>query len=488
MRTIAIVSKPADWPLDLPGVEVVLARDYLTDAAWTKERAVRVFNLCRSYRYQSEGYYVSLLAAARRHRPSPSLMTVLDMKSRALVRAADEDLDDLIQRSLEGLRSERFELSVYFGRNLAKRHDRLARTLFGLFPAPLVRAVFQRGERWRLTSVAPIGFRDVPESHHEFLQEAAREYFSRPRYQARASRAPRYHLAILHDPAEELAPSDAKALARFRTAGQSLGFGVELIQRDDYSRIGEFDALFIRETTYVNHHTFRFAQRAESEGLVVIDDPQSILRATNKVFQAEAFELARVPCPKTWVTDQVDVEEVKRRVGLPCVLKAPDSAFSQGVVKCADAEELMQKSAELLSTSDLLLVQEFTPSDFDWRIGVLGGEALYACRYHMVSGHWQIVKKTQGGNYRYGKVEPVPLEEVPERLVQVALKAAGTIGDGLYGVDVKQLGKRYLVTEVNDNPNLDAGCEDAILKDELYRRIMLWFLERIEERKRGDRP
>ena len=486
MRTVAVISRPGDWPVEIPGVEVVLARDYLTDAAWTQERSVRAFNLCRSYRYQSEGYYVSLLAAARRHRPFPGLMTVLDMKSRAVVRTVDDELDALIQKSLEEIHSQRFELSIYFGKNLAKRHGRLARRLFAQFPAPLLRATFSRGERWRLGSVAPIAFRDVPEPHQDFLQEAAREYFARPRYQSRPSRASRYDLAILHDPNEELAPSDPKALARFRDAAEEIGFGVEMIQRDDYGRLGEFDALFLRETTYVNQHTFRFAQRAEAEGIVVIDDPRSILRCTNKVFQAEALELRKVPIPATWITDHVEVAEVERRIGFPCVLKYPDSAFSQGVVKCNDADELEQHAARVLEHSDLLLVQEYLPSDFDWRIGIFGGEPLYACRYHMVRGHWQVVKKTGRGSYRYGRVEPIALGEVPSRVLKSAVRAAGTIGDGLYGVDLKQVDRRIVVTEVNDNPNIDAGCEDAILKEELYLRIMRGFLARVEERKRGN--
>lgn len=484
-QTIAIVSRPGDWPLEIPGVEVVLARDYLTDGAWTKARRVHAFNLCRSYRYQTEGYYVSLLAAARRHRPFPALMTVLDMKSRAVVRTVDEDLDELIQKCLGDIRSERFELSIYFGRNMAKRHMRLARSLFAQFPAPLLRATFHRGERWRLGTVTPIAFRDVPETHRDYLQEAAREYFARPRYQTRRARTSRYDLAILYNPAEELAPSDPKALARFRDAGQQVGFGVEMIERDDYGRLGEFDALFIRETTAVNHYTFRFAQRAESEGLVVIDDPRSILRCTNKVFQTEVFDLHGVPTPRTFITDQIDVEEVERRVGFPCVLKYPDSAFSQGVLKCNDAAELQENGTRILSDSHLLLVQEFLPSDFDWRVGVFDGEVLYACRYHMVKGHWQIIKKSDAGRFRYGRVDPVPLQEVPKAALETAKKAAAAIGDGLYGVDLKQIGQRFVVTEVNDNPNLDAGCEDALLKDELYLTIMRGFLARVEERKRG---
>lgn len=485
MRTIIVVSKEGDWPDAPPGVDVVRASDYLTDAAWMKARGLRVFNLCRSYAYQSAGYYTSLLAAARRQRPFPDLRTVLDMKSRAVLRTVDEELDALIQKSLADLRSERFVLTVYFGRNLARRHDRLAGRLFTQFPAPLLRAVFQRGERWRLSSVMPIAFRDVPEPHHEFLHEAAALYLARPRHRARRSAPPPYDLAILHDPEEELAPSGPKALARFREAGAKVGFGVEMIRRDDYGRLSEFDALLIRETTAVNHHTFRFAQRAEADGLVVIDDPQSILRCTNKVYQTEAFELGGVPIPRTWITDHVDPDEAQRRIGYPCVLKYPDSAFSQGVIKCADAAELSAHAARILKESDLLLVQEFTPSDFDWRIGVFEGQPLYACRYHMARGHWQIVKRAASGRIRYGRVDTLPLEEVPRRVLRMALRAAATIGDGLYGVDLKQLDQRVVVTEVNDNPNIDVGCEDAILKDELYLRILRGMLARVEERKRG---
>ncbi len=487
MRTIVVVSKPGDWPLEIPGVEVVLERDYLTDPAWLEERGVRMFNLSRSYRYQTAGYYVSLLAAARRHRPFPDLMTVLNMKNRSLVRTVDEDIDAVIQKSLTGIRSARFELSVYFGSNLAKRHARLAKELFARFPAPLFRAVFQRGDRWRLTSIAPIAFHDVPAAHVDALHAAAKAYFGRARYRVPTRRASRFDLAILVDPNEELAPSNPKALERFRAAATNFGFGVEMIGRDDFGRLSEFDALFIRETTAVNHHTFRFAHRAETEGLVVIDDPQSILRCTNKVYQAETFALNGVATPRTWITDRIDADEVEARIGFPCVLKVPDSAFSQGVVKCKDADELRVVGARILEDTELLLVQEFMPSDFDWRIGIFGGEALYACRYLMARGHWQIVKKGDSGRYHYGRTECLPVEDAPAKVVKTALRAAATIGDGLYGVDLKQIGGQVVVVEVNDNPNIDAGSEDIVLKKSLYEKIMAGFLARVEQKKSAAR-
>ena len=77
------------------------------------------------------------------------------------------------------------------------------------------------------------------------------------------------------------------------------------------------------------------------------------------------------------------------------------------------------------------------------------------------------------------------MEMAPTRAVRLALKAANLIGKGLYGVDVKQSGGKFYVIEVNDNPNIEAGCEDAVLKEELYRRIMEVFLRRVQHVKAG---
>ncbi|MBF3061311.1 RimK family alpha-L-glutamate ligase, partial [Pseudomonas aeruginosa] len=70
-------------------------------------------------------------------------------------------------------------------------------------------------------------------------------------------------------------------------------------------------------------------------------------------------------------------------------------------------------------------------------------------------------------------------------VLELALEAAGRIGDGLYGVDLKQAGDKVLVIEVNDNPNIDAGIEDGQLGDELYRRILQAFVQRLELKHRG---
>lgn len=485
MTTLLVVERIEDWPLDVPGVTVVPAREYLTGARFVTGRH-HLFNLCRSYRYQSLGYYVSLLAEARGHRPLPSVGTMQDLKSRSLVRLISEELDALIQRSLAPLASDSFTLSIYFSHNVAKRYRRLCLALFNLFPAPLLRATFVRRDKvWQISSLRPIAAKDIPPEHQPFVVEAAAEHFTRRRGSG-PKRAPwRYDLAILVDPAEREPPSDERALQRFVRAAQALGVRTELVTRDDLGRLAEFDALFLRATTRVDDYTYRFSRRATAEGLVVIDDPESILRCTNKVYLAESLTRARVPVPKTVVVHRENLGDAARDLGFPCILKLPDSSFSQGVVRVENRSAFESRARVFLGDSELLIAQEFLPTGFDWRVGVLEREALYACKYHMARAHWQIIKRDARGRARSGRVEAVALDHVPPAVLATALTAARLIGDGLYGVDLKEVDGRAYVIEINDNPSLDAGYEDSVEGDALYRRVAEVFVQRIEMRKAG---
>ena len=481
MPILIVVDNPALWPLEVPSVQIVSARAYLTDPVYSEMRATKVFNMCRSYRYQANGYYVSLLAEARGHKPTPGILTAQDIKSQSIIRHVSEELDELIQKSLARIESDTFVLSVYFGRNLAQRYDRLSLHLFNMLPVPLLRAHFHRGTKWNLQHIRPIAASEIPESHRPFVIESALRHFMRPA-RPKKRHAGRHDLAILVNPEVSPPPSNRGAIAKFVKSAENHGFDVELITKDDYGRIAEFDALFIRETTAVNHHTYRFASRAKAEGLVVIDDPRSILCCTNKVYLAESLRRHGVRTPRTLVVHKDNLSQVEGEVGLPCILKQPDSAFSVGVIKVDSDEELRRESSRLLERSDLIIAQEFLPTPFDWRIAVLDRKPLFACKYHMAKRHWQIIRRDASGNHFYGRVEAIPIEEVPPIVVKTALRAANLIGDGLYGVDLKQVARKVFVIEVNDNPNIDSGYDDQLLKDELYDRVVRVILARVESR------
>jgi glutathione synthase/RimK-type ligase-like ATP-grasp enzyme len=484
VKSLVIVENTKRWPFHFEAVEVVSARAYLVEQRFAEMKRAAVYNMCRRIGYGSVGYYVSLLAAARGHRPMPSVSTSQALGHLPLLRAASEELEDEIHRALAPIQSEEFILSIYFGRNMAKRYDRLARALFNQFPAPILIARFQwEADEWRLVGLRLGNASEVPETHRGFAIKAAEGYFAR-RHVAPKKSVFRYDLAVLWSEDDPNPPSDERAIKRFISAAARHGIQAEVIGPEDYGRIDEYDALFIRETTAVQHRTYRFATRAAAEGLVVIDDPEAIVRCTNKVYQAEVFARHGIPAPRTHVMHERNVHELAERVGLPCVLKKPDGAFSYGVVKVHTAEEAEERLKTLLEESELVVAQEFVRSDFDWRVGVLNRKALFVCRYHMARGHWQIVSR-KGRAERYGRVEAVRAEEAPPGLLDTAVRAASLFGDGLFGVDVKQADGRFMVMEVNDNPNLDAGYEDAFLKDSLYDEIAVWFRSRLDRRGEG---
>ncbi|MCC7064130.1 MAG: RimK family protein [Planctomycetes bacterium] len=489
MRNLVVVNDPKEWSFSQDGVEIVAARKYLTHPSYTTWEKVRLINLCRSLGYQKIGYYVSLLADARGHKPMPSIETIQNMKDRAIAVIAGSDLQEIIDESLSKVHSAEYVLSVYFGRNMAQRHERLANALFRMFPSPYLQATFVKSEktlRGRLEGLKPMAIDDIPAGHAHFAEEATTDFLQKAytRPQKRAQRP--YDLAILVDPEMPEPPSNKKALQKFQKAGEDVGFNVEFIQQEDYPRIGEFDALFIRETTSVNHHTFRFACRAEALGLVVMDDPASILRCSNKVFLAEMADQQDILVPNTMIVHRGNVDDLVSRLGLPCVLKQPDSSFSAGVKKVSTPEELNTQVEAMLEKSDLVIAQGFVPTEFDWRIGVLDGQPLFACRYYMADNHWQILKRDAGGKKEdVGRAETIPVEMAPTKVVKTALKAANHVGKGLYGVDLKEVGGKVYMIEVNDNPNIDAGFEDEVIGDDLYLRIMRTFFARVTARHRG---
>ena len=114
-------------------------------------------------------------------------------------------------------------------------------------------------------------------------------------------------------------------------------------------------------------------------------------------------------------------------------------------------------------------------------VGVLAGEPLFVCQYRMARGHWQIVKHRADGSSREGGFKTFDLDQAPAALIDVAVRAARPIGDGFYGVDIKQTESGFIVMEVNDNPNLEHGIEDVVGKDEIWIRLLKWFIERFEQ-------
>jgi len=467
--------------------KIITNRDYLAHPALFRAQRPKVINLSNSYAYQSRGYYASLLAGSRGHKVIPTVETMIDLSEHKLYEHALPELEVALNKCRKDLGGAfPAKATFFFGIGPSKAWDRFAKLLFDWFRAPALEVVIKESQRW--ASVHRIGFhplgRLTPDEKPRFL--ASLEAYTNREWRDTKTRTPaRYTFATLVDPNEELPASSISSLRHWARIAEKMGVEVEPITKRDLVKLANYDALFIRETTAISNHTYRFARRAQQEGMPVIDDPLSMIRCTNKVYLNELMAFNKVPVPPTvMIAGPADLQVAADTLGFPLVLKIPDSSFSRGVKKAANFAELKALAELWLEDSDLLIAQKFIPTEFDWRIGVLGGQPLFAVHYLMAKQHWQIVNHKPSGKPDEGGFKTFTLKETPAHVVDTAVRAARCIGDGLYGVDLKETKDGVFVIEVNDNPNLDHGCEDSGEKDEVWVRLTQWFLDRLERQGR----
>jgi glutathione synthase/RimK-type ligase-like ATP-grasp enzyme/gamma-glutamyl:cysteine ligase YbdK (ATP-grasp superfamily) len=526
-RVIAVVSEAADGR-GLPEGITVTADQYLEGGDAFAEPGTVVVNLCRSWKYGGKGYYVSLLADARGQLPIPSVdvseafgdayglfralqeagvATVDPEEMRSRRRAAarstppadEEEGDDEAPRAFPApvvrvhepdggwtcrpaAEDEAAETLVFLGSAADTRFRNTALAVYREWPAPVLRLQLVREEgEWKVTAVAPVPPHRLEEEDRARLCAAMADH---KRIVRRGTEAPREErrasIAVLVDADDVFSPSSPETLDRLERIAQRLNVHVRRIGLDELHKLPEYDALFIRALTGVSEPAFQFALRAEALGMPVVDDSQSIIRCGNKVFLDELLRREEIPTPRTRIVTRHTPWEEIRGLGLPLVIKLPDGSFSSAVHKVGSRDEFRRHADDMFRRSPLIIAQEFLPTDYDWRITVLDGRLLFACRYHMARGHWQIRAESHGKE-RYGRVEAVPRESAPAPVVELALRAARLIGDGLYGVDLKETADGPVVIEINDNPNLDVGYDDAADGAAIYEDLVEFFVRRIEQ-------
>src|ERR1700734_2988261 len=433
-----------DQPRDLPNAEtphkVISTSEYLARPRLFEVGRPKLVNLARSYAYQSKGYYCSLLAEARGHRIVPTVETMLELRESKLYEHALPELEDLLNRCAR--RSDfqpegEFKMLVCFGIARDPRFEAFGRLLFDWFRCPALEVSVDTGAAWyTIDRIRMRIFTRLANGEAAFLREALHRHTSREWRDPKARSVPKYDLAVLYDPNEKLPPSTPATIRHFARIAEKLSFDVEPITRRQLAELAEYDGLFIRETTSIDNHTYRFARRAWQEGMPVIDDPISMIRCMNKVFLMELLQQNQVPTPPTViVAEDTDLSRVIDELGLPMVVKIPDGSFSRGVHKIESAAQFKQIADEVFEEPARVLAQKFLPTDFDWRVGVLAGEPLFVCQYRMARGHWQIFKHHADGSSREGGHRTFDLDQAPREVIDLAVRAAQPIGDGLYGVD-----------------------------------------------------
>lgn len=277
-------------------------------------------------------------------------------------------------------------------------------------------------------------------------------------------------------------PDETCALQNFKQAAISLGHRFSFMFKESISEIPRYDAVFIRATTDPLNTSYVVSKTAYELGLRVVDDPKSIQICGNKVHLYQLFEKYGIPYIPTMFINKDEfhhkrIMSIFRTFGIPVVLKAPYTSFSKYVEKVSCETSFREVAEKFFRRSDVLVVQKFMPTPFDWRVGVLNGEVLYVCKYMMRKGRWKHGSKLRGKpRYVWGRTVSLRNDHSPLKLREVALKACEFIGHGLYGVDIKEIEGDYVVVEVNDNPSIYAGFEDCRKKD-VYERIIAFLAD-----------
>jgi glutathione synthase/RimK-type ligase-like ATP-grasp enzyme len=271
------------------------------------------------------------------------------------------------------------------------------------------------------------------------------------------------------------------SLMRFALVARRLGHWVDFLFRPDMYKIPEYDAVFIRALTDPLNSAYVAARLAEMHGVTVIDDPASIRICCDKIYMYSRLMRAGIPMPETVFLTESELTERRGRqlfeqLGNPLILKAPNSSFSMYVERAHTTGEFLKVGKRYFRRADRIVAQKYIPSDFDWRVGILGHEPLYACQYTIPRKRWKILTYTANGKAIHGPVRAVALSEADPQLIYCARQAAAAIGGGLYGVDLKQVDNQYYVLEVNDNPTIIAGDEDRKATD-LYEKLVRFLLK-----------
>jgi glutathione synthase len=289
----------------------------------------------------------------------------------------------------------------------------------------------------------------------------------------------------------ELGESDGQLVARAHAAefdkDDTLATFMERLKEGDPERIvlDDLDALFLRndsiedlqERPWASPLGVVFGQMLKARGVTVVNDPNSLVRATSKLYLEEFPEKIR---PRSLVTR--DPEAIARFVSQVghSVVKPLYGAKGRNVFMIEDdGEANLAQIAEAVLEDGYAIVQEFVDSseDGDARIFLLEGQILER------DGKRAAFRRVPTGNDSRANISvgghPVPLEIGDVERGIVAAMSKKLVADGMYFVGIDVIGDK--VVEIN--PESPGGMQSV---ERLYDiDVCPTVLEAVERRTRS---
>jgi glutathione synthase len=258
----------------------------------------------------------------------------------------------------------------------------------------------------------------------------------------------------------------------------------EKVRRESAS-LSEFDVVFLRNNPNVageDPHAFNpaieFGRRLRHAGVLVVNDPDGLVRAGSKMYLAGFPVDVR---PKTLVTRSVErVRAFLRELDGAAIIKPLHGFGGQNVFYVGRGQTA--NLAQIISTvkgQGYLIVQEFLPAVArgDKRVLLLAGVPISVDGHHAVYRRMRPKDDIRNNMHVGGARKPSGLSEAERRICD--LLRPRLVADGLYFVGVDLVGDKILeinvfapggIHNINELYGIDVGS--VVIRD-LERKVAL---------------
>ncbi|OIO18811.1 MAG: hypothetical protein COY69_02245 [Candidatus Magasanikbacteria bacterium CG_4_10_14_0_8_um_filter_32_14] len=212
----------------------------------------------------------------------------------------------------------------------------------------------------------------------------------------------------------------------------------------------QYKVIFSRNVGKKRNLAFILSELCKQKGIFYIDKVHSSINDATKLKQTTLLALNNIPVPKTYFTsiyNKKSLEAAKNFIDFPMVIKISKSRKGIGVFLAKN--EMEAKNIMERETSTEIIIQEFIPNTFDYRILVLG--ETIGC---IIKRERKINKKEFRNNVYLGASETfLKHKNVDKLIIKIALKAAKIANIQVAGVDiVVDSNGQPRVFEVNRSP------------------------------------
>ncbi len=227
------------------------------------------------------------------------------------------------------------------------------------------------------------------------------------------------------------------------------------VLRYNGQRLPVYDAVIPRIGASITHYGLAVLRQFEMQGVYPLNESVAIGRSRDKLRALQLLAREGLGLPVTaFAHGPRRAEDVIKEVGgVPVVIKLLEGTQGMGVI-LAETEGSAKSIVEAFSAANVnIMVQEFIreANGSDIRAFVIGGDVVAATKRIGRAGDFR------SNVHRGGTAMQVDLTAEERR---IAVKAAGTLGLNVSGVDMVRSSRGPLIMEVNSSPGLE-GIEGA---------------------------